>query len=563
MAVVHLETDQHQHDEAFLKTLKRMLEHELTIPPLNSRFEVVSAPEMVESLEKLRYRYERDTVDEETREDPKLRAPELVADISSYPAFGNTNVIAELRPLKGGTLIASAKSVIVGPIPTVCGLLLLALACAVGGRFYFSGRAEQAKMRAAERFEERENLDQALAMVEQVIQQSPNHVEAIELRQRIFSRRVQSYIKRGVRKLERGMLGEAEIEFSKALDIDAENQPARDGLDRVHEARRALSHFETAQTALENGRLDTAAKDLRSVLPLLEGNRKMDAERLLGEIDRRKAEAEDLVRKTRVLKAEWKIDEAVEAVNAALSAFPEHREGQNLYKELTGMSAPMKAAILEWEGGREVVLLAKNAVTIGRAEENDIFDPEDSKDTYLSRRHAKIEFTDGLYRLIDLSSTFGTYFEGAKIESPTVLSHSGEILFGTNFKLSVRILTESDVVSSVTTTSTIGGRQTKLQALALSEKEGGRKPFREWVMVASSFTIGRGKDNGIVLADSSVSEHHARIDYQDGHFWIQDLGSRNGTYVRTGPERIQEPQRLMGGDHIRLGRISFHLKRRA
>src|SRR6056297_2988875 len=44
-------------------------------------------------------------------------------------------------------------------------------------------------------------------------------------------------------------------------------------------------------------------------------------------------------------------------------------------------------------------------------------------------------------------------------------------------------------------------------------------------------TIGRSADNDIVLPDGSVSHRHAEILYQDGNFYITDLGSTNGTLV--------------------------------
>jgi putative peptide zinc metalloprotease protein len=47
----------------------------------------------------------------------------------------------------------------------------------------------------------------------------------------------------------------------------------------------------------------------------------------------------------------------------------------------------------------------------------------------------------------------------------------------------------------------------------------------------SSFSIGRGPENDIVLADTSISRRHAElIDLGDGSFRLRDLGSSNGTH---------------------------------
>jgi pSer/pThr/pTyr-binding forkhead associated (FHA) protein len=44
-------------------------------------------------------------------------------------------------------------------------------------------------------------------------------------------------------------------------------------------------------------------------------------------------------------------------------------------------------------------------------------------------------------------------------------------------------------------------------------------------------SVGRAPDNDVVLADASVSKHHARLSRHDNGFRVQDLGSTNGVYV--------------------------------
>lgn len=43
--------------------------------------------------------------------------------------------------------------------------------------------------------------------------------------------------------------------------------------------------------------------------------------------------------------------------------------------------------------------------------------------------------------------------------------------------------------------------------------------------------IGRTQDNFITLNDNNVSRHHSRIYSQGEDFFIEDLGSTNGTYI--------------------------------
>ena len=43
--------------------------------------------------------------------------------------------------------------------------------------------------------------------------------------------------------------------------------------------------------------------------------------------------------------------------------------------------------------------------------------------------------------------------------------------------------------------------------------------------------VGRAPDSRVVLADSTVSRHHALITIDEGAIWIKDLDSKNGTFV--------------------------------
>jgi DNA-binding winged helix-turn-helix (wHTH) protein len=65
---------------------------------------------------------------------------------------------------------------------------------------------------------------------------------------------------------------------------------------------------------------------------------------------------------------------------------------------------------------------------------------------------------------------------------------------------------------------------------------------------------GRGDDEVIELPSTTVSRRHARISFDDDP-WIEDLGSKNGTFV--GENRITSRVRLNDGDRVRLG--SFKL----
>ena len=64
--------------------------------------------------------------------------------------------------------------------------------------------------------------------------------------------------------------------------------------------------------------------------------------------------------------------------------------------------------------------------------------------------------------------------------------------------------------------------------------------------------MGREATNDIVVEQPVVSRKHAMIYYRDSGFWIQDLGSQNGTYV-DGQRVGQQPRPLQDGERIQLG----------
>jgi hypothetical protein len=69
-------------------------------------------------------------------------------------------------------------------------------------------------------------------------------------------------------------------------------------------------------------------------------------------------------------------------------------------------------------------------------------------------------------------------------------------------------------------------------------------------LVRDSYTLGRHKNNDIVVTDPRVSSFHARIDKTASGCSLSDLGSRNGTWVN-GKKADQAD--LVSGDEIRLG----------
>ena len=62
--------------------------------------------------------------------------------------------------------------------------------------------------------------------------------------------------------------------------------------------------------------------------------------------------------------------------------------------------------------------------------------------------------------------------------------------------------------------------------------------------------VGRGARCDVPLSGGGVSRRHAALEQRGGAWWIEDLGSRHGTYCRG--ERV-ERRRLRDGDVLDLG----------
>jgi len=73
---------------------------------------------------------------------------------------------------------------------------------------------------------------------------------------------------------------------------------------------------------------------------------------------------------------------------------------------------------------------------------------------------------------------------------------------------------------------------------------------------AGAISIGRSEDNDLHIQDKTVSAHHARIFTYLNASYIEDLGSKNGTYLNG--KRIQK-HTVHPGDVIKVGRLELKI----
>ena len=71
--------------------------------------------------------------------------------------------------------------------------------------------------------------------------------------------------------------------------------------------------------------------------------------------------------------------------------------------------------------------------------------------------------------------------------------------------------------------------------------------------------IGRGSDAAIRLEDDYVSTRHARIAASGDQWFVEDLGSTNGTYI--GAVRITQPTTITLGTQVRIGKTILELRK--
>lgn len=138
-------------------------------------------------------------------------------------------------------------------------------------------------------------------------------------------------------------------------------------------------------------------------------------------------------------------------------------------------------------------------------------------DVKVSRRHCQItQHDNGTYSIIDLGSSNGTYVNGYRVNGEERLEHGDVVRIG----------------------------NTVLRWEEFFNPNNNR---------LRTISIGRGGKNDLNIAnDYNVSRTHCQIVcYDDGTFAIEDLGSKNGTYVND--IRINKRTSLRHGDKVRVG----------
>ena len=109
--------------------------------------------------------------------------------------------------------------------------------------------------------------------------------------------------------------------------------------------------------------------------------------------------------------------------------------------------------------------------------------------------------------------------------------------------------------------STAGGRMERRGEgwpWRVISRSGRRRADRCCRLTSERCTIGSSADSDLVVDDGSVSRAHALFEQLGGAWFVEDLGSRNGTYLNG--QRITGRRVVRPGDEIRLGVVRVVLR---
>ncbi len=79
----------------------------------------------------------------------------------------------------------------------------------------------------------------------------------------------------------------------------------------------------------------------------------------------------------------------------------------------------------------------------------------------------------------------------------------------------------------------------------------------EFVYKRNTILVGRDPHSDFHLSNDTVSLTHAKIYFKNTHWWVEDLQSRNGTFLNQ--VKVSTPVVLTNSDQIQFGELNFKI----
>jgi ABC-type multidrug transport system ATPase subunit/pSer/pThr/pTyr-binding forkhead associated (FHA) protein len=189
-----------------------------------------------------------------------------------------------------------------------------------------------------------------------------------------------------------------------------------------------------------------------------------------------------------------------------------------------------------FDGGQPIVIGRKSNQAVSLALPSDW--------SVVSRRHCRIELANGVVTILDMDSVNGTFVDEERLKAGVqkVVGEQTLIMLGDgpqSVKLWVKLISRDDEPD-------------------LSPPQSDENTLIARLGHGKELIIGRSQECGIVLEDSKVSRRHARFFQQDGKYFIEDLGSTNGTYVNN--QRIDGTREIRTSDTLFIGLHALRLE---
>jgi len=234
----------------------------------------------------------------------------------------------------------------------------------------------------------------------------------------------------------------------------------------------------------------------------------------------------------------------------------EEEEGTQLIEEMAVAETVQAADVVRLQikddsGTTKTLYLTDGEWILGRSEDCPIRVP----DPVMSRHHAKIKVSGKDIWITDLGSRNGVLYKQTKLPANQIQAlKAGDSLTIAKFTLILDVIPRSQAVSG----EFVGA----LPAAPAPGEQPARKPVaaREVSKPLSlrgleKITIGRAKDNHMVIDHPVVSRYHAVIERMGTRYRLIDMKSHNGTHLNG--KRIEGMQWLNEGDRIKIGPEQF------